>query len=209
MVLGKCPVLWLCISISCFPGTICWKHSFPHWMVVLSKIIWSSVKGLFLDSLVCSIGICLWFYASTSFEIWKWDFILFQFSCSVMSDSFWLHGLQQVRLPCPSSTPGACSNSCPSSRWCHPAISPSVIPFCPCLQSFTASGSFPMSQFFASGGQRIGVSASTSVLPLNIQDWLLLGWTGLISLQSRGLSRVFSSTTVQKHHQFFGAQLSL
>ena len=205
MVLGKCPILWLCIS--CFPGTICWKHCFSHWMVVLSKIIWSSVKGLFLDSLVCSIGICLWFYTSTSFEIWKLDFLYF---VSVQSLSHVrLHGLQQVRLPCPSSTPGACSNSCPSSRWCHPTISSSVVPFSSCLQSFPASGSFPMSQFFASGGQRTGVSASTSVLPVNIQDWFILGWTSLISLQSRGLSRVFSSTTVQKHHQFFGAQLSL
>ena len=100
------------------------------------------------------------------------------------------------------------SNSCPPSRWCHPAISSSVIPFSSCPQSLPASESFPMSQFFASGGQSIGVSASTSVLPMNIQDWFPLGWTGWISSQSQGLSRVFSNTTVQKH-QFFGAQLSL
>ena len=102
----------------------------------------------------------------------------------------------------------ACSDSCPSSRWCHPAILSSVVPFSSCLQSFPASGSFPMSQLFESGGQSIGVSASASVLPMNIQDWFPLGWTGWISLQSKGLSRVFSNTTVQKH-QLFGAQLSL
>ena len=130
-----------------------------------------------------------------------------QFSCSVMSDSLRPHGLQHTRPPCPSPAPGAYSNSCPLSWWCHPTISSSVIPFS-CLQSFPASRSFPMSQFFTSGGQTIGVSASTSVLPMNTQDWSPLGWTGWISLQSKGLSRVFSNTTVQKH-QFFSAQLSL
>ena len=129
------------------------------------------------------------------------------FSCSVMSDSLWPHGLQHARLPSPPS-PGACSNSCPLSQWCHPTISFSVIPFSSCPQSFPASGSFQMSQVFASGGQSIGVSASTSVLPMNTQDWSPLGWTGWISFQSKGLSRVFSNTTVQKH-QFFGTQLSL
>ena len=131
-----------------------------------------------------------------------------QFSHSVVSDSLWPYGLQHTRPPCPSPTPGVYSNSCPLSRWCHPAISSSVIPFSSCLQSCPASGSFQMSQFFASGGQSIGVSASTSVLPMNIQDWFPLGWTGWISLQSKGLSRVFSNTTVQKH-QFFGVQLFL
>ena len=131
-----------------------------------------------------------------------------QFSHSVMSDSIWPHGLQHVRLPYPSPTPGACSNSCLSSQWCHPTISSSVIPISSCLQSFPASGSFPMSQFFTTGGQSIEASASASVLPMNIQDWFPLGWTGWISLQSMGLSRVFSNTTVQKH-QFFGTQLSL
>ena len=130
-----------------------------------------------------------------------------QFSHSVMSNSLRPHGLQHTRLPCPSPTPGAYSNSCPSSQWYLQTISTSVIPFSH-LQSFPASRSFPMSQFFTSGGQIIGVLASASVLPMNIQDWFLLGLTGWISLQSKGLSRVFSNTTVQKH-QFFGAQLSL
>ena len=123
-----------------------------------------------------------------------------QFSRSAVSDFLWPHGLQHTRLPCPSPAPRACSNSCPSSWWCHPTISSSVIPFFSCLPSFPASGYFPMNQFFASGGQSIGASASASVLPMNIQDWFPLGWTGLISLQSKGLSRVFSNTTVQKHH---------
>ena len=118
-----------------------------------------------------------------------------------MSDSLRPHGLQQARPPCPSPTPAVYSNSCPSSWWCHPTISSSVIPFSSSLQSFPAIGSFPMSQFFTSGGQSIGVSAAT-VLPMNIQDWSPLGWIGWISLQSKGLSRVFSNTTVQKH-QFF------
>ena len=131
-----------------------------------------------------------------------------QFSCSVVSDSLQPHGLQHARLPCPSPTPRTCSNSCPSSRCCHPTISSSVVPFSFCLQSFPASGSLPMSQFFTSGGRSIGASASASVLPMNIQDWFPLGWTGWISLLSKGLSRIFSKTTVQKH-QFFGAQLSL
>ena len=164
-----------------------------------------------------------------------------QFSCSVVPDSLWPHILQHTRLPSPSPTPGACSNSCPSSWWCHPTISSSVIPFSSCLQSFPASGSLlklmtielvmpsnhlilchPLlllhsifssirvfsNEFFAWGAQSIGVSASASVLPMNIQDWLPLGLTGLISLQSKGLSKVFSNTTVQKH-QFFDAHLSL
>ena len=131
-----------------------------------------------------------------------------QFSRSVMSDSLWPHGLQHARSPCPSPTPRVYSHSCPMSWWCHPTISSSVIIFSSSLQSFPATGSFPMSQLFASGGQSIGVSTSASVLPMNIQDWFPLGWTGWSSLQSKGLSRVFSNTTVQKH-QFFGAQLSL
>ena len=126
-------------------------------------------------------------------------FSLVQFSCSVMSDSLWPHELQHARPLCPSPTPRACSNSCPLSRWCHPTISSSVVPFSSYLQLFPASGSFQMSQFFTSGGQSIGVSASASVLPMNIQDWFLLGW---IYLLSKGLSRVFSYTTLHKH-QFF------
>ena len=129
-----------------------------------------------------------------------------QFSCSVMSNSLWPHESQHARPPCPSPTPGVHSNSCPSSRWCHPAISSSVIPFSSCPQSLPVSESFPMSQLFASGGQSIGVSALASVLPVNTQDWSPLGWTGWISLQSKGLSRVFSNTTVQKH-QFFALSL--
>ena len=131
-----------------------------------------------------------------------------QLSCSVMSDSLQPHGLQHARLPYPSPTPRTCSDSCPSSWWCHPTTSSSVALFSSHLKSFPASGSFPVSQFFTSGCQSIRVSASASVLPMNIQDWFTLGWIGWVSLQSKGLSRVFSNTTVQKH-QLFGAQLSL
>ena len=125
-----------------------------------------------------------------------------------MSNSLWTHEPQHTRPPCPSPTPGVYPNPCPLSQWYHPAILFSVIPFSSYPQSFQASGSFPVSQLFTSGGQSIGVSVSTSVLPMNTQDWSPLGWTGWISLQSKGLSRVFSNTTLQKH-QFFGAQLSL
>ena len=129
-----------------------------------------------------------------------------QFSRSVVSNSLRAHEPQHARPPCPSPTPGVHPNPCPSSWWCHPTISSSVVLFSSCSQSFPTSGSFQMSQLFAWGGQSIGVSALASVLPMNTQDWSPLGWTGWISLQSRGLSRVFSNTTVQKH-QFFGAQL--
>ena len=131
-----------------------------------------------------------------------------QFSHSVVSNSLRPHELQHTRSPCPSQSPGVYPDSCPSSRWCHPDISSSVVPFSSCPQSLPASGSFPMSQLFAWGGQNIGVSASASVLPMNTQDRSPSEWTGWISLQSKGLSRVFSNTIVQKH-QFFGAQLSL
>ena len=130
-----------------------------------------------------------------------------QLSGSVVSDSLWSQGLQHTRLPCLSPTPGACSNSCPLSWWCHPTISSSVILISSCLQSFPASGSFPMSRFLASDGQRNGASVSTSVLPVNIQGWFPLGLTGWISFQSKGLSRVFSST--KRKHQFSGTQPSL
>ena len=130
-----------------------------------------------------------------------------QFSRSVVSDSLQPHELQHARPPCPSPTPGVHWNSRPSSQWCHPAISSSVIPFSSCPQSLPASESFPMSQLFAWGDQSIGVSALSSVLPKNTQDWSPLGWTGWISLQSKELSRVFSNTTIQKH-QFFSAQPS-
>ena len=140
-----------------------------------------------------------------SFNCLHYTVHAFHFSHSVVSDSLRPHEPQHPRTP--SSTPGVRPNPCPLSRWCHPTISYSDVPFSSCLQSFPASGSFPMSQLFPSGGQSIGVSASTSVLPVNTQDWSPLGWTGWISLQSKGLSRVFSNTTVQKH-QFFSAQLS-
>ena len=188
-----------------------------------------------LDSYItkCSLSLCMFPFSQDHMvnfliECWTWlvlccwilGFVVFlysdlcdcwlvysvQFSRSVMSDFLQPYGMQHARLPCPSLTPGACSKSCPSSWWCHPTISSSVIPFSSCLQSCPASGSFPMSQFFTSGGQNIGISAS--VLLVNIQDWFPLGWTGWISLQSKGLSRVFSNTIVQKH-QFLGTQLSL
>ena len=145
------------------------------------------------------------------YEILTWtkklSFSSDQFSRSVESDSLRPHELQHARPPCPSPTPRVYSNPCPLSRWCHPTILSSVVPFSSCFQSLPASGSFQMSQLFARDGQSIGVSASASVLPLNTQDWSLLGWTGWISLQSKGLSRVFFNTEVQKH-QFFGTQLS-
>ena len=141
------------------------------------------------------------------------SFLLFQFfKSSLQSFShvglFALHGLQHTRLLRPSPAPRTYSNSCPLSRWCHPTISSSVVPFSSCLQSFPASGSLQMSQFFASGGQSIGVSSSASVLPMNIQDWFPLRLTGWISLQSQGLLRVFSNTTVQKH-QFFSTHFTV
>ena len=123
-----------------------------------------------------------------------------------MSDSLWPHGLQHTRLPCPSLSPGVCSNSCPLSRWCHPTLSSSVLPFSSCLQSCPALGPFPMSWLFTSGGQAIGASMSASVLPLNVQGWFTLGLTGLVSLQSKGLSRVIFSTTIWES---LGAQPSL
>ena len=132
---------------------------------------------------------------------------LVQFSHSVVSDSLQTHESQHARPPCPSPTPGVYTNPCPLSQWCHPAISSSVVPFSSCPQSFPASGSFPMSQLFIWGGQSVGVSASTSVLPMNTQDWSPLAQTGWISLQSKELSRGFSNTTIQKH-QFFSTQLS-
>ena len=149
-----------------------------------------------------------WF-TSCTFETWHCKSIIssVQFSRSVVSSSLRPHELQHAKPPCRPPTPGVHSNSCPSSQWCHPAISSSIIPFSSCPQCLPASDSFPMSQLFTWGGQSIGVSALASVLPMNIQDWSPLEWNGWISLQSKGLSRVFSNTTVQKH-QFFRAQLS-
>ena len=144
----------------------------------------------------------------TNTKTYTTPFSSLQFSRSVVSNSLRPHELHCTRPPCPWPAPRVYPNPCPSSRWCHPTISSSVVPFSSCPQSVPASWSFPMSQLFTSGGQSIEVSASTSVLPVNTQDWSPLGWTGWISLQSKGLSRVFSNTTVQKH-QFFGTQLSL
>ena len=139
-------------------------------------------------------------------KLCKWLVLtLLLFSHSVMSNSLQPHGLQHTRLPCPSPSPGACSNSCPLNRWCQPTISSSVVPFSSCLQSFPASGSCLMCLVFTSGGQSMGVLASSSILPMNIPCWFPLGLTGFISLQSKGLSRVFSNITFQKH-QFFSAQ---
>ena len=146
-------------------------------------------------------------YENLIFLCHKIQFSSVQTGRSVVSDSLQPHESQHARPPCPLPAPGVYSNSHPSSRWCHPAISSSVIPFSSCPQSLPASGSFPMSQLFAWGGQSTAVSASASVLPVNTQDWSPLGWTGWISLLSKGLSRVFSNTTVQKH-QLFSTQLS-
>ena len=154
---------------------------------------------------LAALIVCLF---SLEHKIWAQNFLQFSSVQSVVSNFLWSHGLQYARPPCSSPTPRVYSNSCPLSQWCHPTISSSVVPFSSHLQSFPASGSFPMSQFFTSSGQSIAVSASASVLPMNIQDWFPLGWTGWISLQSKGLSRVSSKTTAQKH-QFFGTQLSL
>ena len=152
-------------------------------------------------------------YILTWFESWIEEVregSVSQFSRSVVSDSLRPHRLQHARLPWPSPTPRACSNSCPSCRWCHPTISSSVVPFFSCLQSFPASGSFPVSQFFTSSGQSIGVSASASVLPVNFQDSFPLGLTGWISLESKRLLKTLKTpNTVVQKHQFLGAQLSL
>ena len=158
-------------------------------------------------SLLFQLSMKLLYFNRTANGIETYAFNSVQFSLSVMSDSLQPHGLQHARAPCPSPTLRVYSNSCPLSRWCNPNISSSVIPFSSRLQSFPASGSFQKSHLFATGGQSTGVSASTSVL-MNTQDWSPLGWTGWISLQSKGLSRIFSNTTLQKH-QFFSAQLSL
>ena len=168
--------------------------SFKKTFISLPAILWNSAFS--------------WVYFSLSPLPFSSLLSSVQFSRSIVCDSLWPHELQHARFPCPAPTPGACSNSCPSSQWCHPTISSTVVPFSSCRLSFLASGSFPMSHFFTSSSQSIGVSASTSVLPVNIQDWFTLGWTGWISLLAKGLSRVFSNTMVQKH-PFLGAQLSL
>ena len=183
------------IFVKCFPCSYWYERVFFVVVVVFPSFV-SWCDGLYwvFKCWTCIPGIHL-----------TWLFSSVQFSYSVMSDSLQPHGLQHARLPCPSPTPGACSNLCPSSCWCYPTTSSSIIPFSFCLQSFPVSGSFLMSQFFASSSQSIGVSDSTSVLPMNIQVWFPLGWTDWTSLQSKGLSRAFN-TAVQKH-QFFGTQL--
>ena len=170
------------------------EFCFSHKTVITEEVLWTGAENLYI--------------LETFFITAKLINLLLQFSHSVMSNSLRPHGLQHAGLPCPSQTLRAYSDSCPSSQWCHPTISSSVVPFSSRLQLLPVSRSFPMSQFFSSGGRSIGVSASTAVLPINIQDWSPLGWTDWISLQSKGLSRVFSNTTVQKH-QFFGTELSL
>ena len=172
--------------------------SWPGWLLASSSFRWQTrpLRGLSWPSSL---------FTYTQLFTLHPRFAIVQFSSAAqLCSTLRPHGLQHTRPPCPSAPPGVYPNSCPLSRWCHPTILSSVIPFSFCLQSFPVSGSFQMSQFFASGGQSIGVSASASVLPMNIQDWFPLGWTGWTSLQSKGLSRVFSNTTVQKH-QFFGA----
>ena len=169
-------------------------HSIVNYMFPIWVAIWKNGCAFFLGSKSVFITDILY-----QFTV--------QISRSIMSDSLRPHESQPARAPCSSPTPGLYPNSCSSSWWCHPAISSSVVPFSSCPQSLPASGSFPMNQLFTWGGQSIGVSASASGLPMNTQDWSPLGWTGWISLQSKGLSRVFSNTTDQKH-QFFGAQLS-
>ena len=198
--LAEYPVIWIDrISYSC--SSLLGRKAMTHLDSVLrSRDITLPTKGHIVKAMVFPVVM----YGCESWTIKKAE----SESRSVVSNSLQPHGPQHSRLPHLSPTPRACSNSCPLNHWCHPTILPSVVPSSSCLQSFPASGSVRMSQLFASGGQSIGASASASVLPVNIQCWLPLGFTGFISLQSKGLSRVFSNTTVQKH-QFFGTQLSL
>ena len=174
----------------------------------MDSLLIQRFSSFFLHSILCALVIFfIVFWGQKEYPQTSIRYVV-HFSHSVVSVSFRPHELQHARPPCTSPTPGVYPNSCPLSRWCHLAISSSVIPFFSCFQSFPTSGSFQMSQLFASGGQNTRVSALTWVLPVNTQDWSPLGWTGWISLQSKGLSRVFSNTTVQKH-QFFGTQPSL
>ena len=163
-----------------------------------------------LEKVMATISVFLpgEFHGQRSLAGYSLQFSSVQFSCSVVSDSLRPHELQHTKPSCPSPTPGSHPNPCPLCQWCNPTISSSVIPFFSCPQSFPVLGSFQMSQLSTSGSQSIGVSASTSLPPMNTQDWTPLGWTGWISLQSKVHSRVFSNTTVQKH-QFSGAKLSL
>ena len=196
--------VWVCYSYCLYP--------LIHWWILRMFSCFSSC-----DNVTRNLGtpISLWDPAFTfgkkNIYIYKFlDHMRIQFSSVQSLSHVWLFVIPglHARPPCPSPTPGIYPNSCPLSRWCHPTISCSIVSFASCLQSFPKSGPFQMSQLFISGGQNIGVSASTSVLPMKIQDWSPLGWTGWISLQFKGLSRIFSNTTVQKH-QLFCAQLSL
>ena len=195
MILASSSMSSHAIPLECCPRILPWND-------IKITVDSQFVKSMFLKFGIPFADMHTSTYTST------FQFSSVQFICSVVSNSLWLHGLQHARPLSPSPTPGVYSNSCLLSQWCHPTISSSVIPFFSHLQSFPGSGSFQMSQLFTSGGQSIGVSASASVLPMNIQDWSPLGWTSWISLQSKGLSRVFSNTTVLKH-LFFGTQLSL
>ena len=174
-----------------------WKEFRVETKKIRHSVLWEKPRKSGLQIVRCfQVKI---FMSPNSYIFSYLQFISVQFSRLVMSNSLRPHGLQQTRFPCPSPILGAYSNSCPLSWWCHPTVSSSVVPSSSCLQSFPASGPFQMSQFFASDGQSIGVSASASVLPMNFQDWFPLGWTGWTFLLSKGLSRVFSNTTVQKH----------
>ena len=185
-------MLRLTLEHSCFKDGFCWSPLQPGLMHPCSGPPGWTVRAC--SQLVLSPGrVGFWAHACVCSVL---PLLLLLFSCSVMSDPLRPHGLQHGRLPCPSLSPGICSNSCPLSRWCNPTISSSVVPFSFCPQSFPASGSFPMNRFFTSGGQNIGVLASTSVLPMNVQGWFPLGLTDLISLLSKGYSRIFCSTTV-------------
>ena len=190
-----------------------WGMKAPHpcsVLVPLCKQVFPGGRGELLtykNSFLLSAHIRWLIISPSEHPLVSAQFSSVHFGRSILSNSLRPHRLQQARPPCPSPTPRVHSNPCPLSQWCHPTISSSVVPFSSCLQSFPASESFPVSQLFAWGGQSIGVSASASVLPMNTQDWSPLGWTSWISLQSKGLLRVFSNTTVQKH-QFFSAQLS-
>ena len=221
-----CSFLWPCLGF-CFVFSIIWPFRKPCLLEGFSRFLnqlflLSLPPGSSSSILIINIKACIWgrmdtCVCMTEFLYWppatitmlfiSYQFSSVQFSCSVVSNSLRPHEAQHAWPPCPTQTPGVYSNSCTSSRWCHPAISSSVIPFSSWPQSLPASGSFPTNQLFAWGSQSTGVSTSASVLPMNTQDWSPLGWTGWISLQSKGLSRVFSNTIVEKH-QFFSAQLS-
>ena len=182
------------------PPPLFWKNCLPqNWSLMPKRLGTADIHDIFINSSMLYITSLFLQVGSLGIEWLVFCFSSVAQSCPTLLQP---HGLQHARLPSPSPTPGACSNSCPLSRWCHLTISSSIIPFSFCTQSFQASGSFPMSQFFVSGGHNIAASASASVLPMNIKDWFSWVLTNLISLQSKGLSRVCSNTTVLKH-QFF------